>query len=102
MPYYIYILKSLKDGLLYIGQTGNLDKRLDAHNSGRVRSTKHRLPLELVYHEEFADRSQAIKRERELKGISSRDFKRMLREKIVGQSHPFGLVAGSNPVPRSR
>jgi putative endonuclease len=84
MPYYVYILKSQKDGLLYIGQTGNLKKRLDTHNSGRVRSTRHRLPLELIYQEEFADRSQAIKREIELKGISSRDFKRVLRNKIVG------------------
>jgi len=84
MAYYIYILKSRKDGNLYIGQTGNLDKRLNAHYSGKVNSTRHRLPLELVYREKFVNRSQAIRREKELKSIESRDFKRFLREGPVG------------------
>jgi putative endonuclease len=77
--YYVYVLKSQKDGNLYIGQTSNLDRRLQYHNSGRVKSTKRRIPFKLIYVEEFANRKEAMKREKLLKDIESRDFKRMLR-----------------------
>ncbi|MBI5403672.1 MAG: GIY-YIG nuclease family protein [Ignavibacteriae bacterium] len=72
--YHVYVLKSLKDGKLYIGQTGNLEKRLLKHNSGMCKSTKSRLPLELIYKEEYNTRSEAIKREKELKFGKGRDF----------------------------
>ena len=65
--YYVYILKSLKDGKLYTGQTDNVHKRLSAHNSGKVRSTSSRKPFELIYSEEFLTRSQARWKERYLK-----------------------------------
>ena len=77
--YYAYVLKSLRDGNLYIGQTSDLDKRLRSHNSGRVKSTKRRAPFELIYVDEFSTRGEAMKREKLLKDIKSRDFKRMLR-----------------------
>jgi putative endonuclease len=77
--YYVYVLKSRKDGNLYIGQTSNLDRRLQYHNSGRVKSTKRRIPFKLIYVEEFTNRKEAMKREKLLKDIESRDFKRMLR-----------------------
>jgi len=67
--YYVYILKSLKDGKFYTGCTANLKKRLKQHNGGRVRSTKARRPLKLVYWETFATRSEAMRRERHIKGI---------------------------------
>jgi putative endonuclease len=82
--YYVYVLKSLKDGNLYIGQTSNLDQRLRHHNSGRVKSTTGRAPFELVYSDEFPTRGEAIKKERSLKDIRSRDFKRMLRDRPSG------------------
>ena len=72
----MYILFSEKDKRLYIGQTSDLEKRLKAHNSGKVKSTRNRKPLRLIYHESCASRESAIQRERELKSISSRDFKR--------------------------
>ena len=84
MPYFVYILLSEKDGNLYIGQTGNLAKRLAAHTEGHVTSTMNRRPLKLVYSEEFSSRSEAILKEREIKSISSRDFKRRLRNNSVG------------------
>ncbi len=77
--YYVYVLKSLKDGNLYIGQTSNLGKRFEYHNFGRVKSTKRRAPFELIYADRFSTRGEAMKRERLLKDIKSRDFKRMLR-----------------------
>ncbi len=61
--YYVYILKSLKDEKHYYGSTSNLDKRLSSHNSGKVRSTKSRRPLIVIYFESFETKSEALKRE---------------------------------------
>jgi putative endonuclease len=82
--YYVYVLKSLKDGNLYIGQTSDLNKRLRCHNSGRVKSTKRRAPFKLIYVDEFSTRGEAMKREKFLKHIKSKDFKRMLRNTLSG------------------
>jgi putative endonuclease len=49
--YYVYVLKSKKDGKFYTGCTGNLRKRLNEHNDGTARSTRYRTPFELVYYE---------------------------------------------------
>lgn len=65
--YYVYILKSKKDGKLYTGHTEDLKKRLAEHNSGKVRSTALRRPFILVYSEAFPTRSEARWRERHLK-----------------------------------
>jgi len=51
--YYVYILKSLKDGRFYIGSTSNTETRLAFHNAGLQRSTKNRIPFVLKYVEEF-------------------------------------------------
>jgi len=67
--YYVYILKSKKDGNLYIGQTSNLSQRLECHNSGRIKSTKRRAPFQLIHVEEFQTRGEAMKREKALKDI---------------------------------
>jgi len=81
MKYYVYVLYSARDGRLYIGQTKDLSNRLEVHNSGKVKSTRRRRPLRLVHYEEYTSRDKAIARERELKSISSRDFKRELRDR---------------------
>lgn len=65
--YYVYVLKSEKDGLLYIGSTGDLRKRLNEHNTGLNRSTKGRIPFALVYYEAYQSEKDARKRERNLK-----------------------------------
>ncbi|OGH11819.1 MAG: hypothetical protein A2857_03935 [Candidatus Levybacteria bacterium RIFCSPHIGHO2_01_FULL_36_15] len=52
MPY-VYLLKSLKDYKQYIGSTINLEKRLEKHNRGEVKSTKYRRPLKLIGYEYF-------------------------------------------------
>ena len=62
--WYIYILECA-DKTLYTGSTNDLDKRLEAHNSGNgAKYTKARLPVKLVYHEEFEDKKEAINKER--------------------------------------
>jgi len=69
MPYYTYILKSGKDSKFYYGSTSDLQKRLIAHNAGKVRATKGRRPFVLHYSEQFTTRSEAFKRERFFKTI---------------------------------
>lgn len=64
---YLYLLKSLKDGKYYIGQTYDLEKRIAEHNRGEVPSTRYRAPLKLIGVEEYEDRDIARWREHELK-----------------------------------
>ena len=65
--HYVYILRSLSDRQFYVGLTDNLPKRLEEHNSGRVDSTKRRVPLQLVYWEGCFNRGDAAQREKYLK-----------------------------------
>ena len=59
----VYILKCA-DGTLYTGWTTDLERRLQAHNSGRgARYTRGRRPVRLAYREEQSDRSAAQRRE---------------------------------------
>ncbi|MBI3631295.1 MAG: GIY-YIG nuclease family protein [Candidatus Staskawiczbacteria bacterium] len=61
--YYVYILKSEKDGQNYIGFTSDLEKRLEWHNVGKNVSTKHRRPFKIIYFQEFSDKKTAMKYE---------------------------------------
>ena len=72
--YYTYVLKSQKDGQLYIGSTNNLRKRMDLHNSGRVPATKIRAPLNLQYYEACLKKEKAIEREQYFKTGFGRRF----------------------------
>ena len=84
--YSTYVLKSERDGHLYIGFTSNLEKRVKEHNRGKVRSTKSRKPLNLVYFEEHDDRTLARKREILLKSGQGRLFlKSKLEELGIGR-----------------
>lgn len=76
--WYVYILKC-NDGTLYTGITNNLDKRVSSHNKGTgAKYTKTRLPVEVVYHEEATDRSEASKREHQIKKLS-----RLAKENLI-------------------
>lgn len=72
MSYYVYILESIKDARYCIGQTEDLEKRLDRHNAGRNRSTKASSPWKLKWWKEFESRSESVKEEKKLKGIKKR------------------------------
>jgi len=62
--FYSYVLRSLKNGILYKGSTENIKSRLDIHNAGLVKFTSKYLPWELIIVEEFESRSEAMKREK--------------------------------------
>jgi len=76
--YYVYILKSLKDGELYTGVTSDIHKRLKRHNNGYVSSTKKRRPFEIVYCEEHQTLKKARQRESYLKSLKGSREKSML------------------------
>lgn len=65
--YFVYVLRSFKDGQFYTGCTSNLKKRLLEHNDGKVKSTISRRPLELVYFEASFNKNDALNRESYLK-----------------------------------
>jgi len=72
MPYYVYLLKSLKTGTSYVGHTNDLSRRIVEHNSGKNKYTKNKAPWELIYHEEFQTRSDAMRREKFYKSVEGR------------------------------
>src|SRR5688572_24134318 len=74
MTYFVYILYSEITGKYYVGQTENIENRLQIHNSGRNLSTKAGLPWILKYTEEFPTRTEAANREIEIKKKKSRKY----------------------------
>ena len=82
---YVYILKCA-DGTLYCGWTNDPDARLRAHNSGRgAKYTRSRLPVEMVYLEEFEDKHEALSREWHIKRMSREEKMELILE---GNSAP--------------
>lgn len=77
--YSIYVLKSKKDGNLYVGCTHDIKKRIEYHNSGKVFSTKNRRPFLLIFKEDYLDKYQAYKKERYYKtAIGKRELKKKI------------------------
>ena len=72
--YFLYILQSLRTQRFYVGQTQDLAGRVEYHNRYGNRFTRNRGPWKLVYWEAFPTRSQALSRERELKGKKSHRY----------------------------
>jgi putative endonuclease len=61
--YFVYILQSLKDLKTYVGFTDNLERRFKEHNLGKVKSTKYRIPLKILFFEKYLISFEAKKRE---------------------------------------
>ena len=71
--YYVYILQCV-DGSFYTGSTNNVDERIKVHLAGKgAKYTKSHKPEKLIYQENFKTKSQALKREIEIKSLSRRD-----------------------------
>ncbi len=78
--YYTYLLEC-SDKTLYCGYTTDLRKREAAHNAGRgAKYTKPRLPVRIVYYEEFGSKSEAMKRE-----CSIKKMKRSAKLDLIGK-----------------
>lgn len=80
---YVYILRCADD-TLYTGWTNSLEKRLKAHNSGKgAKYTKARLPVEIVYFEEFEEKKEAMKREYAIKKLSRGEKLKLIDNNII-------------------
>lgn len=77
---YTYILEC-SDGSFYTGWTNNLEKRINCHNKGKgAKYTKGRLPVKLVYFEEFIEKRDAQKREYVIKHLTRNDKLNLIKD----------------------
>jgi putative endonuclease len=70
------------DNTLYCGYSNNVEKRVDAHNKSLgAKYTKTRLPVRLVYTECFDTKSEAMKREYQIKQLTRQQKLKLINEK---------------------
>ena len=80
--YYVYILRCADD-TLYTGWTTDVTKRVKTHNSGKgAKYTRARLPVELVYTEEFDDKIEAQKREYAIKQLTRAEKEALIESEL--------------------
>ena len=80
---YVYILRCSDDSL-YTGWTNNLEKRIKAHSNGKgAKYTKARLPVELVYFEEFEDKIEAMRREYAIKTLTRKEKLLLIKKPLT-------------------
>ena len=83
---YTYIVKC-SDGTLYTGWTNDLERRLNAHNSGKgAKYTKTRRPVTLAYYEEFETKELAMKREYAIKQLQRKEKLALIEEQKSEES----------------
>ena len=81
VPWFVYMLRC-RDGSLYTGCTDDVQRRLAVHQSGKgAKYTRSRLPVELVYQEDAADKSAALRREAAIKQLSRSEKMKLIQEK---------------------
>ena len=76
--FYVYVLESQASHRIYIGQTNNVENRLERHNSGRVVSTRKKDPWRLLGFWKCETRSEAMKLEAKLKKLKDPELVRHL------------------------
>jgi len=82
--FYVYVLRSLKDGKHYVGHTQDLDNRIEEHNRGKSKSVRGRGPFVLIYKEPYQLRCQAMKRERQIKSYKGGEsFKQLTSNQTI-------------------
>ena len=82
--YYVYMMASKKNGILYVGVTSNLIKRIYEHKENAVKGFTDKYNIhKLVYYEECNDIIEAITRERRIK-----KWNRKWKTELIEQSNP--------------
>ena len=77
--WFVYMLRC-RDNSIYTGITNNLEKRIGTHKSGNgSKYVRGRLPVELIYKEDFSNRSSASKREIELKKLKKKEKELLIK-----------------------
>ena len=72
MSYIVYILYSVSVDRYYVGQTSSFEDQMKRHNQGKSKHTKSGIPWTLKYKESFVSLTEAMTREKEIKGSESR------------------------------
>ena len=91
MSFLVYIL-CCSDGSYYTGHTDNLEKRMAEHQSGEIPCyASSRLPVRLVFSQEFQSRAEALERERQVKGWSRKKKEALIRGDWEGVKRLAGL-----------
>ena len=70
----VYILYSNTSSRYYVGQTSDINQRLERHNQGRVKSTKYGIPWEIVLQLDVSTRSEAMILEKQIKKRGARRY----------------------------
>ena len=85
--FYVYILKC-SDGSYYTGHTDNIEARISQHKQGLIKRcyTSTRLPVEVVFVQEFGSRDDAFVAERKIKGWSR-------KKKMALTKKDWGLIS---------
>ena len=97
IAFFVYIL-ICKDGSYYTGHTDNLENRITEHKSGAIKGyTSSRLPVEIVFSQEFQTREEALENERKIKGWSRKKKEAMIR----GDWHEVSRLASDKLISRS-
>lgn len=85
MNYYFYILYSKELDKYYLGHTSNLEERLKKHNTNHKGFTGKANDWELKYYEIFVSKSEAYRRELQVKKWKSR---KLIEKLVLGSEHP--------------
>ena len=81
--HYVYILRCA-DGTFYTGYTTDPERRTSVHNSGKgAKYTRPRRPVELIYTEEFDDKSDAQKREYAIKQLTRTEKEQLIESGVA-------------------
>ena len=98
----VYLLRCTDDSL-YCGMTNELTARIIMHNKGRgAKYTRSRLPVNLAYVEAAKTRSEALKREHQIKRLSKKKKEELCRHwRRAGRTHPFRRAAALSLAARS-
>jgi tRNA/rRNA methyltransferase len=79
VSFWTYVLRCV-DGSYYVGHTDDLAARIGAHQSGLIkRYTQTRRPVTYVWSQEFAERDEAFRAERQIKGWSRAKKEALIR-----------------------
>jgi len=79
--HYTYIVECA-DGTFYTGYTTDVERRVQEHNKGiGSKYTRSRLPVTLLYYEEFSSRSKATKREYAIKDLTRREKEELINSR---------------------
>lgn len=93
MAFYVYILRSAKDGTYYKGFTENPLLRLERHNNSESTYTRNKIPWEMVYLEAKDLRKEALIREKSLKKYSNQQIDQLINS---SKNHLTEFLKGSS------